>query len=51
LNNDKDLQRIGVKVVVQNPKAIHRFKDMFDENKTDRIANFLRFERYNKTII
>lgn len=56
LDNDKDLQRIGAEVVVQNPKAIHRFKGMFDEDKTDRIdafriADFLRFGRYNKTVI
>ena len=33
LDNDKDLQRIGVEVVVQNPKAIHRFKGLFEEDK------------------
>lgn len=56
LDNDKDLQRIGAQVVVQNPKAIHRFKGMFEEDKTDqidafRIADFLRFGRFNKTVI
>jgi transposase len=56
LNGDKDLQRIGAQVVVQNPKAIHRFKGLFDEDKTDqidafRIADFLRFGRFNKTVI
>lgn len=56
LNNDKDLHRIGVEVVVQNPKAIHRFKGLFEEDKTDRIdafriADFLRFGRYNKSVI
>lgn len=56
LNNDEDLQRIGAQIVVQNPKAIHRFKGLFDEDKTDqidafRIADFLRFGRFNKTVI
>lgn len=56
LNNDKDLQKIGAQIVVQNPKAIHRFKGLFDEDKTDqidafRIADFLRFGRFNKTVI
>src|SRR5690625_4305913 len=56
LANDVDLQRIGVEVVVQNPKAIHRFKGLFEEDKTDRIdafriADFLRFGRYNKSLI
>lgn len=56
LGNDRDLQRIGAEVVVQNPKAIHRFKGLFEEDKTDRIdafriADFLRFGRYNKTVI
>lgn len=56
LANDVDLQRIGVEVVTQNPKAIHRFKGLFEEDKTDRIdafriADFLRFGRYNKSVI
>ncbi|WP_318246839.1 IS110 family transposase [Bacillus norwichensis] len=56
LDQDKDLKRIGAEVVVQNPKAIHRFKSLFEEDKTDRIdafriADFLRFGRYNKTVI
>ncbi|WP_066185550.1 IS110 family RNA-guided transposase [Gracilibacillus timonensis] len=56
LSKDKDLQRIGVEVVVQNPKAIHRFKGLFEEDKTDRIdafriADFLRFGRYHKTVM
>lgn len=56
LNDDKDLQRIGAQVIVQNPKAIHRFKGLFEEDKTDqidafRIADFLRFGRFNKTVI
>lgn len=29
LNNDKALQRIGVEAVIQNPKAIYRFKGLF----------------------
>lgn len=56
LDKDEDLHRIGVEVVVQNPKAIHRFKGLFEEDKTDkidafRIADFLRFGRYNKSVI
>ncbi|MEN1970708.1 IS110 family transposase, partial [Lentibacillus sp. N15] len=56
LGDDVDLHRIGVEVVVQNPKAIHRFKGLFEEDKTDRIdafriADFLRFGRYNKSVI
>lgn len=56
LDNDEDLQRIGVEVVVLNHKAIHRFKGLFEEDKTDhidafRIADFLRFGRYNKSVI
>ncbi|WP_067844420.1 IS110 family transposase [Amphibacillus sediminis] len=56
LASDVDLQRIGVEVVTQNPKAIHRFKGLFEEDKTDRIdafriADFLRFGRYNKSLI
>lgn len=42
--------------VVQNPKAIHRYKKLFEEDKTDkidafRIADFLRIGRYNKFLI
>lgn len=56
LSDDADLHRIGVEVVVQNPKAIHRFKGLFEEDKTDRIdafriADFLRFGRYNKSVV
>jgi transposase len=39
-----------------NPKAIHRFKGLFDEDKTDqidayRIADFLRFDRFNVSLL
>lgn len=53
---DKDLKALDVEVVVQNPKAIHRYKKLFEEDKTDkidafRIADFLRIGRYNKSLI
>lgn len=46
LAEDKDLKALNVEVVVMNPKAIHRFKGLFDEDKTDqidayRIADFV----------
>lgn len=39
-----------------NPNAIHRFKGLFDEDKTDRIdayriADFLRFDRFNVSLL
>ncbi len=45
-----------MEVVVQNPKSIHRYKGLFEEDKTDRIdafriADFLRIERFNKTVL
>ena len=56
LNEDPDLKELDVKVVVQNPKAIARFKGLFDEDKTDkvdayRIADFLRFDRFNLSLV
>lgn len=56
LTEDKDLRALDVEVVVQNPKAIHRYKKLFEEDKTDkidafRIADFLRIGRYNKFLI
>ncbi|WP_412851075.1 IS110 family transposase [Bacillus paranthracis] len=56
LTEDKDLQQLNVEVTIQNPKAIHRFKGLFEEDKTDRIdafriADFLRFGRYNPSLI
>jgi len=56
LYEDPDLKALGVKVVVQNPKAIARFKGLFDEDKTDkvdafRIADFLRFDRFNLSLV
>ncbi len=35
LTEDKDLRALDVEVVVQNPKAIHRYKKLFEEDKTD----------------
>ena len=51
LAEDRELKALNVEVVVMNPKAIHRFKGIFDEDKTDRIdayriADFLRFVCY-----
>ena len=37
LAEDQDLNALNVEVVVMNPKAIHRFKGLFDEDKTDQI--------------
>lgn len=56
LAEDADLKSLGVEVVVMNPKAIHRFKGLFEEDKTDRIdayriADFLRFDRFNASLI
>lgn len=56
LAQDKDLKTLNVEVVVMNPKAIHRFKGLFEEDKTDqidayRIADFLRFDRFNTSIL
>lgn len=56
LTEDKELKNLNVEVVVQNPKAIHRYKRLFEEDKTDRIdafriADFLRIGRYNKSLI
>lgn len=56
LAEDKDLKALNVEVVVMNPKAIHRFKGLFDEDKTDqidayRIADFLRFDRFNVSLL
>jgi transposase len=56
LAEDVDLKELGIEVVVQNPKAIARFKGLFEEDKTDkidafRIADFLRLNRYNTSLI
>ncbi|PKM75738.1 MAG: IS110 family transposase [Firmicutes bacterium HGW-Firmicutes-15] len=56
LAEDQDLNALNVEVVVMNPKAIHRFKGLFDEDKTDqidayRIADFLRFDRFNVSLL
>ncbi len=57
LSEDVELKSLSiVEVVVQNPKAIHRYKRLFEEDKNDRIdafriADFLRIERYNKTVL
>lgn len=56
LAEDQDLKALKVEVVVMNPKAIHRLKGLFDEDKTDqidayRIADFLRFDRFNVSLL
>jgi len=57
LHEDQALKSLGiVEVVVQNPTAIHRYKNVFVEDKNDRIdafriADFLRIERYSKPLI
>ena len=56
LAEDPDLRKLGIEVIVQNPKAIARFKGIFDEDKTDtidaqRIADFLRLGLNGNTVI
>ncbi len=56
LAEDLELKDLKVEVTVINPKMIHRFKGLFDEDKTDRIdalriADFLRFDRFNLSLI
>ncbi len=56
LSEDSDLKSIGLEVAVMNPKVIHRFKGLFEEDKNDtidayRIADFLRFNRFNTSVI
>ena len=57
LSEDLELKSLGlVEVVIQNPKSIHRYKGLFEEDKNDRmdafrIADFLRIERFNKTVL
>lgn len=56
LAEDPELKSLGIEVTVINPKAISRFKGIFDEDKTDeidayRIADFLRFDRFNTSLI
>ena len=57
LHEDDELKALGiVSVVVQNPKAIHRYANIFDEDKTDtmdalHIADFLRMGRYKTSVL
>ena len=56
LAEDADLKELGIEVIVQNPKAIARFKGLFEEDKTDiidarRIADFLRLGLHGTTVI
>lgn len=56
LAEDTELKELGIEVIVQNPKAIARFKGLFEEDKTDiidarRIAHFLRLGLNGTTVI
>lgn len=56
LHQDEALNLLNVTVSVINPTKIHRFKKMFDEDKTDqvdayRIADFLRLEIHQNSLI
>lgn len=56
LHQDEALQALNVTVSVINPTKIHRFKKMFDEDKTDRvdayrIADFLRLDIHQNSLI
>ena len=51
LEEDDELQAIGLEVVTLNPKMTHRFSQVYDQDKTDKvdarnIAGFLRVGRY-----
>lgn len=55
-HEDADLKGLPLDVVTLNPMMIHRYKGLFDEDKTDtidafRIADFLRIERYQVPVI
>lgn len=56
LAEDAELKNLGIEVIVQNPKAIARFKRLFEEDKTDtidarRIADFVRLNLNSTTVI
>ena len=56
LAEDAELKNLGIEVIVQNPKAIARFKGLFEEDKTDtidarRIADFVRLNLNSTTVI
>lgn len=51
LEEDDELQALGLEVVTLNPKMTHRFSQVYDQDKTDKvdarnIADFLRVGRY-----
>jgi Transposase and inactivated derivatives len=55
-HEDAELNALPLDVVTLNPTMIHRYKGLFDEDKTDtidafRIADFLRIERYQVPVI
>lgn len=55
-HDDAELNALPLDVVTLNPTMIHRYKGLFDEDKTDtidafRIADFLRIERYQVPVI
>ncbi len=56
LAEDDELKKLNIEVIVQNPKAIARFKGLFEEDKTDtidarRIADFLRLGLNGNSVI
>ncbi len=56
LAEDTKLKELGIEVIVQNPKAIYRFKGLFEEDKTDaidarRIADFIRLGLHSTSVI
>jgi len=57
LHEDADLKNLGmVEVVVENPKSIHRYSQVWDDDKTDkldafRIADYMRIGRYKVSLI
>lgn len=56
LHEDEELKALDIIVSVINPKKVHRFKQMFDEDKTDRIdafriADFLRIDVHQTSLI
>lgn len=56
LHEYEELKALKIIISVINPKKIHRFKQMFDEDKTDRIdafriADFLRIDVHQSSLI
>lgn len=56
LAEDPELKALSLEVIVINPRSVHRFSGIFDKDKTDtidafHIADFLRFERFNTSLL